>query len=269
MIANFGYSNSSFIATDSMEQIHGDFTFFLDNDHYHMEFQTDFDATMVFRVFSYGMSKAKELAMTIVPSEKTKFVFPQPLVIYLEENSNIVGDISASIEVANKTSVDFTMPVIKMWDYTYETLIAMEWYLLIPFTLISYRKKFKKKDGVIKHKADFIDTYRKILTAIRDLWTDGKITAYLKNELHICLDHLAHYFNEVYIHDEQFGEEVSRVKESPKSISDQIQEEARKAAFLEIALTLLKKEVDIDIIMESTKVPREQLLEMKKKLVHA
>ena len=111
-------SNADFVNSETFDQIYGDLIFSIKTDFYHIEFQTRFDRTMIFRIFSYGAAKAKETATTGSPDDPLIFVFPQPLVLYLEENSNISDELSALLKVADKEPIEFTVPIIKMWMWT-------------------------------------------------------------------------------------------------------------------------------------------------------
>jgi hypothetical protein len=265
-IVEFGYTNMSFVESDTLEQIHGDLGFYLDNDYYHFEFQTVYDETMIFRVFRYTANKARELAMSDAFNESINFIFPQPLVIYLEEHSKIADKLPATITVADQKPVNFTVPVVKLWNYDFDALVDKKWYLLIPFTLISYRKKFKLKDGVQKHKTSFIDAYKKLISGLKQLWEEGKISVYLKSELQACALHLARHFNDVYLYDERFGRELSLMEEAIKSYVQQIGEERENEGVRKVAVKLLKRGDSVDDTSKVTGISIKLLQELKEKL---
>ena len=241
-------SNTAFVNSKTFDQIYGDFMFSIRSDFYHLEFQTQFDKTMILRIFSYGSAKANETAMT-ESDEPLIFVFPQPLVIYLEENSNISDELKAYLKVANSQLVEFTVPIIKIWKWPAYDLIEREWYLLIPFTLIMYRKKFERVNGIQKYKDEFIKAYRYLMALISDLSAHGKISRALEGTLYGATKNLANYLNEKYIKDPSFGLEVkTEMAEAFRTIWDDLRDEGRleerKKAELEKAEILKKAEKD-------------------------
>ena len=222
-------SNANFVNSETFDQIIGDFIFSIDCDFYHIEFQTEFDKTMTFRIFSYGMAKAKEMAMTGAPDDPLVFIFPQPLVIYLEDNKNISAELTAHLKVADKQPIEFKIPILKIWKWSLEDLTKKEWYLLIPFTLIAYRKKFERVSDMIKHKDEFINAFRSLMQLISQLSADGKISRNLEVILYGAVKNLAFYFNARYINDDEFGMEVKTTLEGTfRTVLDDMRDEARK-----------------------------------------
>jgi hypothetical protein len=225
----FTLTNADFINSETFDAIYGDFMFSIDGDFYHIEFQTKYDKTISLRIFSYGAHKALETALSDSDDETVLFIFPQPLVIYLEQNRNISSELNAMLQLPNgQPPVAFKIPIIKMWELSVESLTEKEWYLLLPFTLISYRKKFERENGEARFKDEFVSAFRSLMKTISQLSLDGKISSYLEGILYGATKNLASYFNEKYINDEEFDKEVRHTMISKvRTFLDDVRDEGR------------------------------------------
>jgi hypothetical protein len=95
-----------------------------------------------------------------------------------------------------------------MWEFGLDDLIQREWYLMLPFVLIAYRKKFMCKNGVEENKNEFMQEFRRIMDTVGQLSVNGKISSYLEGVLYGATKNIAAYFNDKFIKDDAFGKEV-------------------------------------------------------------
>ena len=222
----FSITNASFVDSETFDQIYGDLMFSIEGDFYHLEFQTAYDRTMTIRIFEYGAKKALETARAGTSEDPLVFVFPEPLVIYLEYNKNISSFLNAVLKLPGNRSIPFKIPIIKMYELSTKILIEKQWYLLLPFTLISHRKKLDLKKEHETHKREFIEAFRGLMAIISDLLATREISAYLAGVLIGATKHLAAYFNERYINDDEFGQEVINLMQSNvRTIIDDVRDE--------------------------------------------
>jgi hypothetical protein len=145
------YGNSEFIS-DEYERIIGDMFITVESKqktfHFHIEFQTLNDETMVIRMFRYGFEKALEHATSIeannkVPREKKVFLFPKQLVIFLEENEAVEDTLSLILRLSNGQELTYDVDVMKYWKHTPESLRHQRMYALLPLLVFQSRKRMR------------------------------------------------------------------------------------------------------------------------------
>ncbi|MBZ9633429.1 hypothetical protein [Clostridium sp. FP1] len=208
---------------------------------YHIEFQTKNDTTMAIRMFEYGFNKARELSNT----NKNVFYFPKQLVIFVEENSNIEDELKLKIVFPNGKEVDYSVAVMKYWQYSDKELIQKKLYPLLPLQIFKFRKEL---DKVSRYKSNSQEKINIILEKakqmaflvakeVKELNSNNEI---LDEDLHkmlLAVQNLIEYLNTNYGIDNKIEEEVS---DMTKTLYDPVvAEAATKTAKIESALKVL------------------------------
>jgi vacuolar-type H+-ATPase subunit H len=269
--AKFSMGNSNFVNSETFDRVLGDLDFNIDTDSYHFEFQTHFDKKMSLRIFVYGAAKAAENAAA-KSGESSEIVMPYSLVIYLEENANIGDEVTYTLKYPDSTApIEVNAPVLKMWKFNVNALLEREWFLLLPFTLIAYRRKFERVKGVEKHKDEFTAEFRRIIKIIGNLADAGKISTYLEGILYGATKHIAAYFNEKFIKDAEFQKEVTAMTLTKfRTVMDDYldkereegREEGREKLREELARNMLAMNYNWDDIIKVTGISYERLREL-------
>ncbi|WP_346929872.1 DUF4351 domain-containing protein [Clostridium sp.] len=212
-------SNNEFIE-DTLDVLRGDMFFRISHDEskkvsYHLEFQTKNDSTMVVRMFEYGFKKAKEEADE--NSYVKKIIFPKQKVIFFEENKNIEDKLRLNIVFPDSQQIDYTVPVLKYWEYSDEDLIHKKMYPLIPLQLFQLKKELIKasknnnmeKMKELSYKAKNLAT--KLANESKELFDSNEILGEDFHKMLLAIQNLIEYLNRNFIKDEILENEVNRM----------------------------------------------------------
>ncbi|OAA90785.1 hypothetical protein [Clostridium ljungdahlii] len=187
---------------------------------YHIEFQTKNDTSMAIRMFQYGFHIGKEDSIL---DNNTKVVyFPKQLVIFIEENSKIENELKLKIVFPSGEEVNYTVPVMKYWEYTDRDLIDKKLYILLPLQIFKFRKVF---ESIKKRKGSSDTDFEEILLKAKDLaYRLAKEISELNNEkevldndfnsMLVAIQSLMAYLNQNYCKNENIEEEVSKMIKS-------------------------------------------------------
>ncbi len=212
-------SNNEFIE-DTLDVLRGDMFFKISHDEskkvsYHLEFQTKNDNTMVVRMFEYGFKKAKEEADE--KSHVKRIVFPKQKVIFFEENKNIEDKLRLNIVFPDSQEIDYTVPVLKYWEYSDEDLINKKMYPLIPLQLFQLKKELIKanKNNNIEKMKELSYKAKKLATKLanesKELFDSNEILGEDFHKMLLAIQNLIEYLNRNFIKDEILENEVNRM----------------------------------------------------------
>lgn len=168
---------------------------------YHMEAQITEDEDIVFRVFDYGYAHAIKQINNFPPDSSSgsqTLYFPEAKIIYLFSKPQLPDQYCLNLDFGSQGSFSYNVTTFKLMDYTIEELNKKKMIILIPFVLLKFRDKFKKKranEDILSLKRLIFDD---IITSIDQNMNDKNITendAYkLKRLTHRLYEHLfAHY----------------------------------------------------------------------------
>lgn len=261
---------SEFIDSDTYEYIFGDLYFSINGDKFHFEFQTKYQKVMAIRMFQYGTSKALENAHQHFENDDDDspiiFTLPRPLVMYLEYNPNIGDTLDAIIRVSgNSKQLEFTIPVLKMWEYSIDRLVNESLYLLLPYALMKYRKLLISKRQHKQAVQDLMNDFEKIRKCIFAKSKDGSFSQNLSRSLYCALASLGTYLNQ-FAENEDFKEEVDyMLKRNVKNLFDKLAEEGEARGEIRgIVKAYLKLNRSIDEIakeLNMTKVEVQDIID--------
>jgi len=72
--------------------------------------------------------------------------FPDPRVIFIEENEKIPDVLQLRIKIPKQESLLYQVPAFKSWLYDAQQLYAKKMYLLLPLQVFKIRKYLKAKE---------------------------------------------------------------------------------------------------------------------------
>ncbi len=130
---------------------------------YHIEFQTTYDKNIIIRMFRYGFEKAKELLDLADLTKPPEMEFPDPRVIFIEENEKIPDILQLRIKIPKQESLLYQVPAFKYWLYDTQQLYAKKMYLLLPLQVFKIRKYLR-----VKSKMD-AEAYRNLLQTAEEV----------------------------------------------------------------------------------------------------
>ena len=212
-------SNNEFIE-DTLDVLRGDMFFKISKNEnqkvsYHLEFQTKNDSTMIVRMFEYGFKKAKEEADE--SSHIKKIIFPKQKVIFFEENKNIEDKLRLNIVFPDSQEIDYTVPVLKYWEYSDKDLISKKMYPLMPLQLFQLKKELIKanKNNNIEKMKELSYKAKKLATKLanesKELFDSNEILGEDFHKMLLAIQNLIEYLNRNFIKDEILENEVNRM----------------------------------------------------------
>ena len=125
-----------------------DLTFTIGNDkqcRYHLECESTPDNRIIIRVFLYDAHIAQaHVGKTI---DRFIFSFPASAILFLRSNQSIPNDYPARILMPDGQYLDFTIPAVKLQDYSLDDIFGRNLYLLLPFFLFNLEKEVREEQG--------------------------------------------------------------------------------------------------------------------------
>jgi hypothetical protein len=266
--AKLEFLASEFIS-EGLEKIQADLMFIIDEYRYHLEFQTKYDKTMIIRMIEYGLSKVREHKASDNFSDDIILEFPMPLVVQVERNDNSQDEINAFIKISGcPESLNFKVPVINMWKYELKDVIERQWYLLIPYCLMKYRKLLKPDEVTENQKDGFRTEMKSIMEKAHELHKHDKISSEFFSPLMKMIILISNHINEKFIHDNEIRKELTQMNNSLNPLGsttiqkylDQGEEKGKE----KIAIKLLKRGRPLNEIIEDTDFTEDTIREIAK-----
>jgi len=123
--------------TDTNFTVHG-----TEKKEYHIECESsNYSSKILVRIFEYDAQIA--LDHSRIADNSIRVSFPNTAVLCLRNTKNTPDNMNIIIEVPGN-SVSYEVPLIRMSDYTAKSLFEKKLYILIPFYIFNFEKKFKK-----------------------------------------------------------------------------------------------------------------------------
>jgi hypothetical protein len=107
---------------------------------YHLECQSSEDSSMLVRIFEYDSQIA--LDEGILREQVLEVTLPKSAVLFLRSSSKTPTEMQICINTPGG-SVTYSVPVLKMQDYSWQELFEKKLWFLVPFLLFNYEAKFK------------------------------------------------------------------------------------------------------------------------------
>ena len=256
--------------------------------HYHTEFQTRRDRLIGIRVFEYDFNKAVEnerMENKANDGEITLYM-PKSLVIHIEEHEKIPKEhysvkIIFAGESSEETAVNYTVPVLRYWEYGENRLIEEKLYPLLPLQLFMLRAELEKMSrrknpqGKRETIGKIRTTAEKIVREAHRLGDIGEISDEDIEKITTAVGELFKHLNGKYRADAKLDEEVS---EMIKTLYDERvfvkgktegKDEAEKKAIeekLEMVKEMLFDGESIKKIMKYSKLSEEEIRDIEKTL---
>jgi len=161
---------------------------------YHIEFQTTHDKNIVIRMFRYGFEKAKEVLNLSDLSKVIEMEFPDPRVIFIEENEKIPDMLQLKIKIPKQEPVLYQVPAFKYWLYSARQLYDRQMDLLLPLQVFKIRK-YLKAEGKMNAAAyqSLVKTAEETIRIIGQALEEGKVTPEDAGEMNAILVNIMEY----------------------------------------------------------------------------
>ena len=165
---------------------------------YHLECQSTADGTMMYRIFEYDSQIALQAGE--VSGDKLTVKFPNTAILYLRHNRNTPDRMQIEICVPGATC-SYSVPVMKVQNYTIESIFEKKLFFLIPFHLFTYEKDFKVYEENPQKLSELTMVYEELAEKLNKSEENGDIDAYTKSMIvdmsKKVLEHLAMKYSNV------------------------------------------------------------------------
>ena len=152
-----------------------DSDFKVGNTGYHLEAESsENDRSMLLRLFEYDTQIA--LRDAEIKGNEMRVRFPRAAVLQMRHNSN-TPDYMRLIIGTHESECEYTIPLMKIGNYSLDDVFEKELYILIPFYIFKHEKEFGTIDqeaegtGIEKLKTEYMTIFDK-LEELRD---EGRI----------------------------------------------------------------------------------------------
>ena len=125
---------------------------------YHIECQSTDDSTMVIRMIEYDFAISLEQVQK--ENGRYRMYFPQSCVLYLRGTKKR-NTISVEIVMPNGDTVEYTVPVVQVQEFTCDDMLRKHLLFLLPYHVIKYEQE-KELDTDSEKWKELLDEYAKI-----------------------------------------------------------------------------------------------------------
>ena len=125
---------------------------------YHIECQSTDDSTMVIRMIEYDFAISLEQVQK--ENGRYRMYFPQSCVLYLRGIKKR-DTISVEIVMPNGDTVEYTVPVVQVQEFTCDDMLRKHLLFLLPYHVIKYEQE-KELDTDSEKWKELLDEYAKI-----------------------------------------------------------------------------------------------------------
>ena len=128
---------------------------------YHLECESSkYSTRILVRIFEYDAQIALDEAE--IEGETIKVTFPNTAVLYLRNSRKTPDSMKVRIIVPGDLA-EYTVPIIKMADYTADDIFRKKLYMLIPFYIFNFEKQFEAINQDEEKLKEVVKEYRSIL----------------------------------------------------------------------------------------------------------
>ena len=148
---------------------------------YHLECESSkYSTRILVRIFEYDAQIA--LDESEIEGETIKVTFPNTAVMYLRNSRKTPDSMKVRIIVPGD-SAEYTVPIIKMADYTADDIFRKKLYMLIPFYIFNFEKQFEIINQDEEKLKEVVKEYRSIVKKLSDLTENEEITSFDKRTI--------------------------------------------------------------------------------------
>ena len=144
---------------------------------YHIECQSTDDTTMAIRMIEYDFAIAVENAEK--QGRRYRIEFPRSCVLFLRSSGNTPDYLEADVIFPDGKTHVYSIPAIKMADYTKDHIFEKNLLMLLPFYIMRYEKKKHDMRKNLELLQILLDEYDEIrINLEKELTETGKAKLY-------------------------------------------------------------------------------------------
>ena len=183
------FQNESFVTAGNQEKKITDSNFSIGKNskyRYHIECQSSVDGTIIVRVFEYATQIAIKGAVS--DSDTTTFDLPRSGILYLRSNSK-TKEHTIVVNAPNGKSLSYTVPIVKVKDYSLEQMLNEGLWFLIPFYFFNFN--LNEMDMSEDKIEEMKETYKLLWNKLDEIVDSGELTEFEKCSIKAMCDQVA------------------------------------------------------------------------------
>ena len=140
---------------------------------YHIECESNPKNGMEIRMIEYDF----HVALSNWEREEDRAVlrFPESAVLFLRHNSKSPDKLKVKLIMPDGSSANYTVPVVKVQDYTKEEIFNKNLLFFIPYYILRFEKRLKEIDKQESELQKLVDDYKDIYDCLLGLEAHEKI----------------------------------------------------------------------------------------------
>ena len=225
---------------------------------YHIECEEQLDGSILMRIFEYDAQIALD-DHTIDGAELT-VSFPHSAVMALRYAEKSPDTMKINV-VTPGGQTSYTVPIIKVQQYSLDELFDKKLLFFLPFYIFSHEKELPECDVDEAKLEQLKATYRNIRSRLDDLQQAGEIDDFVKNAICSMSNHVMALIAQKYENVRKGVEPIMGgkiIEYEAKTILNKGRDEGK----VEIVLEMLKEKQPLDFISRVSKYSKEKIAEI-------
>ncbi|MHC6204107.1 hypothetical protein ACYULU_13055, partial [Breznakiellaceae bacterium SP9] len=173
-------SSVTFAATESiaipqsnqsqkLEKIQSDMVLIVAGDAFLIEAQIDDDETIALRAFQYGFAHARQTKTISKDETLITLLMPEAQIIYWETSRKTPDKVTLRLVFPDGSKHDYEIKTFKMLEASLETLEKRKMLLLLPFTLLKFRREVKERTTTKEKRRQLANEMRELLLELENM----------------------------------------------------------------------------------------------------
>lgn len=233
---------------------------------YHIECEEQLDGSILVRIFEYDAQIALD-DHTIDGTELT-VSFPHSAVMALRYAEKSPDTMKINV-VTPGGQTSYTVPIIKVQQYSLDELFEKKLLFFLPFYIFSHEKELPECDNDETKLEKLKNEYKGIRTRLDELQQAGKIDGFMKKAIYTMINHVMALIAQKYENVRKGVEPIMggkiiayEAKDILNKGRDEGRAEGRAEGKTEIILEMLKENQPLDFIARISKYSKEKITEI-------
>lgn len=225
---------------------------------YHIECEEQLNGSILVRIFEYDAQIAMD-DRTIDGAELT-VSFPHSAMMALRYAEKSPDTMKINV-VTPGGQTSYTVPIIKVQQYSLDELFEKKLLFFLPFYIFSHEKELPECDSDETKLEKLKNVYKGIRTRLDDLQQAGEIDGFMKKAIYTMINHVMALIAQKYENVRKGVEPIMGgkiIEYEAKTILNKGRDEGK----VEIVLEMLKEKQLLDFISRVSKYSKEKIAEI-------
>ena len=233
--------------------------------HYHIECEEQLNGSILVRIFEYDAQIALD-DRTIDGAELT-VSFPHSAVMALRYAEKSPDTMKINV-VTPGGQTSYTVPIIKVQQYSLDELFEKKLLFFLPFYIFSHEKELPECDSNEAKLEQLKDVYKGIRTRLDDLQQAGEIDGFMKKAIYTMINHVMALIAQKYENVRKGVEPIMGgkiIEYEAKTIRNAALKEERQRALAETeerAKDMIRDRMDLSLVEKYTHLSLSRIKEL-------